>query len=282
MTAQATAMAPEAKALREPYLDIRGVEVTYEKVEVAIRGVSVRVAQGEVCVVLGSNGAGKTTLLRAVSGFLPGERAMVTEGQILFDGERIDGWPPHRTAQKGLVLVPERNKIFATLSVEENLRIGTHAADPARVKELWGLVYDVFPVLKAKGRLTAGYLSGGERQMLALGSTLLCDPRILLVDDLSLGLGPNLADELFALLREIAIRRRLTVLLVEQNAAAALQIADYAYVLETGRIVLDGTTERMLQHEDVQEFYLGLSEGEEGARSFARVKQYKRRRRWWG
>jgi branched-chain amino acid transport system ATP-binding protein len=270
------------EALTDPYLEVRGVEVTYEKVEIAIRGVSVRVAKGEVCVVLGANGSGKTTLLRAISGFLPGERAAVTDGHIIFDGERIDGWSPHRTANKGVVMVPERDKIFTTLTVEENLRVGRQGADRDRLQDLQGLVYEMFPVLRQRGTQTAGYLSGGERQMLACASALLCDPSVLLIDELSLGLAPSLARDLFGLVREIAVRRGLTVLMVEQNAVAALQIADYVYILETGRIVLDGTPERMMKHEDVREFYLGLSEGDDSTRSFARVKQYKRRRRWWG
>jgi branched-chain amino acid transport system ATP-binding protein len=262
-------------------LDIRGAEVTYEKVELAIQGVTVHVPAGQVIVVLGANGAGKTTLLRAIAGFLPGEHARVTDGEIIFDGARIENWAPHRTARRGIVMVPEREKIFPTLTVRENLKAGMRARGAAH-EELQALVHDIFPVLDQKAGHVAGYLSGGERQMLAIASALLCDPRVLLIDELSLGLAPNLVEELFDLVKQISQRRNLTVLIVEQNAVAALRIADYAYVLESGRIVLDGTPERLLAHEDVREFYLGLGEGAEGARSFALVKQYRRRRRWWG
>jgi branched-chain amino acid transport system ATP-binding protein len=281
VTVEVASAADQAGQSSTSLLDIRGAEVTYEKVELAIQGVTVQVPSGKVVVVLGANGAGKTTLLRAICGFLPGERARVTDGEILFDGTRIDGWAPHRTARRGIAMVPEREKIFATLTVKENLKAGMRAPD-GRHEELLALVYDIFPVLEKKGANVAGYMSGGERQMLAIASALLCGPRVLLIDELSLGLAPNLVEELFELVKEVSLRQGLTVLIVEQNAVAALKIADYAYVLESGRIVLDGTPERLLSHEDVREFYLGLADGAEGARSFALVKQYRRRRRWWG
>jgi branched-chain amino acid transport system ATP-binding protein len=281
MVAEVTS--PEAAGAGPPavLLDVRGLEVTYEKVELAVQGVSVGVPVGKVVVVLGANGAGKTTLLRAICGFLPGENARITDGEILFDGTRVSGWAPHRTARLGVVMVPEREKIFPTLTVRENLRVGVRHRGPEH-EDSRALVADIFPVLEKKGSQIAGYLSGGERQMLAIASALLCSPRALLIDELSLGLAPNLVDELFGLVKQICVRRNLPVLIVEQNAVSALKIADYAYVLESGRIVLDGTPERLRAHEDVREFYLGLGDQGENARSFAHVKQYKRRRRWWG
>jgi branched-chain amino acid transport system ATP-binding protein len=262
-------------------LDISGIEVTYEKVQVAIQGVSVKVREGKIVAVLGANGAGKSTLMRAVCGFLPGERAEVSSGDIQLEGKSIVGWAPHRTSRHGVVMVPERDKIFPTLTIRDNLRCGIHGR-LGGTDAVMAQVLEIFPVLALRPRRIAGYLSGGERQMLAIASALLCQPRVLLIDELSLGLAPKLVDELFSLVRQISQERALTVLLVEQNARAALRIADYAYVLESGRIMIDGTPERLMAHEDVREFYLGLGVEGSDARSFAQVKQYRRRRRWWG
>jgi branched-chain amino acid transport system ATP-binding protein len=270
---------PGTAETTEALLDIRGVEVTYEKVELAIRGINVTVPEGGVTVVLGANGAGKTTLLRAIGGFLPGDHAVVSDGQIHYRGKRIDGMAPHKVTKLGIVTIPEKDKIFPGMTVEENLRVSSSRTSDGEIRET---LDELFPVLEKRRKDVAGYLSGGERQMLSIASALLCDPQVMLVDELSLGLAPKLVEELFELVRRIAQDRGLTVLMVEQDARAALAIADQAYVLESGRIVLHGTAERLLEHEDVREFYLGIGEGEEETRSYADVKQYTRSRRWWG
>lgn len=271
----------QAEATSSPLLAIRSVEVTYEKVEIAIRGISIDVMPGRIVSVLGANGAGKTSLLRAVSGFLPGERAAITEGTVSFDGTDITNWKPNRVSKAGIVSVPEREKIFPSLTVAENLRVGERRSNGTGARFDEAAILDLFPALQKYYHKVAGYLSGGERQMLALGSALLCGPRVLLIDEMSLGLAPKLVDELFAMVADVVARVGLTVLVVEQNAAAALGIADYVYILESGRVVLDGTPERMLEHEDVREFYLGVGAADDD-RSFADVKQYRRARRWYG
>ncbi len=255
-------------------VELQGVEVVYHRVATAIQGVSLTVASGGVTAIIGVNGAGKTTTLKAISGFLGTEDARVTAGRILFEGREITGWPPHRTARLGVALVPEREKVFETLTVEENLRV---SCPPDRD---WSEAFDLFPRLAELRRRPAGYLSGGEKQMLALAMALLGRPRLLMVDELSLGLAPavtaRLLGELLRLRRELGF----TLLLVEQNAAIALAVADYGYVMEDGRVVFAGTAERLRQHGDIREFYLGYREGED-VRSYREVKQYRRKRRWW-
>jgi branched-chain amino acid transport system ATP-binding protein len=265
-------------------LEVSGLEVVYNRAVVAVQGVSLRVLPGQLVALLGTNGAGKTTTLRAISGFLGSDNADITQGTVLWGERPVHGLPPHEIAGRGITLVPEREKIFETLTVEENLRAAVPARGP-RGRERWreGLeqVFHYFPVLRERRRQIAGYLSGGERQMLALGQALVCGPRLLLVDELSLGLAPLVAAHLLEVLGRLRGDLGLTVLLVEQNAAQALQIADYGYVMEHGRIVFEDTGPRLLGHADIQEFYLGV--GQEGrARSYRDVKQYRRRRRWHG
>ena len=262
-------------------LEVENLEVVYQRVITAVQGISFVVRPGQIVAILGTNGAGKTTTLRAVSGFLGLDDARVTEGAIRFAGMRIDNTPPHAIARRGVVLVPERDKVFPNLTVAENLLApvppGISAAERRRREEL---VYRFFPPLAGlKGR-TAGLLSGGERQMLAIGSAILCRPSLLLVDELSLGLAPVVVEDLIGRLVEIRRELDIAVLLVEQNTAVALQIADHAYVMESGRIVLDGDAARLAGHPDVQEFYLGLAGG--ARRSYREVKQYRRSRRWYG
>src|SRR5437773_257980 len=270
-------MAVQAAALVQMILlKLEKLEVAYQRVITAVQGVSLEVPKGSIVALLGTNGAGKTTTLRAISGFIGLDDARVTEGAILYRGERIENRPPHRVTALGIVLVPERSKVFENLTVEENL----DAAGPRRGANVnKDLVYQYFPVLLALRRREAGYLSGGERQMLAIGSALMCAPELLLVDELSLGLAPLLVAELSRSLRAVRDRLGTTLLLVEQNAQAALDIADYGYVMENGRIVLDGTPERLRAHQDVREFYLG---GGDQRRSYREVKQYRRSRRWYG
>jgi branched-chain amino acid transport system ATP-binding protein len=259
-------------------LAVKELEVVYHRVATAIQGVSLRVPEGGLVAMVGSNGAGKTTTLRAISGFLHAEDVRVTEGTIEYRGQRIDGLHPHERVRRGIVLVPERAKVFETLTVADNLAVNvTHRE--ARGERLHQ-VFAYFPRLRERQRQVAGYLSGGEKQMLAIAMALLCDPRLLLVDELSMGLAPMLVADLMASLRRMNRELGLSILLVEQNAMAALRIAHYAYVMENGRIVFDGTPDRLLRHQDVREFYLGMDAG--SARSYERVKQYRRKRRWWG
>jgi len=260
-------------------LQVDKIEVVYKRVITAVQGVTLSVGEKQIVALLGTNGAGKTTTLRAISGFLGIDDARITEGTISFAGASIANRPPHQIAGRGVVLVPEREKVFPNLTVAENLAAPVARADKAG-RRLDEQAYHFFPRLaQLRGRV-AGLLSGGERQMLAIGGALMCRPRLLLVDELSLGLAPIVVQDLTR--RLVAIRDELgiAILLVEQSAAAALEIADYAYVMENGRIVLDGDRERLKGHQDVQEFYLGQSRGER--RSYREVKQYRRSRRWYG
>ncbi len=269
-------------------LETENLEVVYHRVATAIQGVSLRVAERSIVALLGTNGAGKTTTLRAISGFLGADDAQIVGGRVRFLGRAVHGRPPHELARRGLVLVPERDKIFETLTVQENLRAlepgGRDDVLEGRPPETRPLVtvehvFHYFPVLAERRRQIAGYLSGGERQMLALATALLCRPAVLLVDELSLGLAPLLVEHLMELIRRWRDELGLAVLLVEQNAAAALAVADHGYVMEHGRVVFDGPASRLLAHEDVREFYLGLGQ-RAGRRRYSEVKQYRRRRRW--
>lgn len=260
-------------------LEIESIEVVYHRVVTAVQGVSLAVPPQGIVALLGTNGAGKTTVLRAISGFLGLDDARVTEGRIVFDGHSITGLAPHRVTALGIALVPERDKVFENLSVAENLEAAVTVRRERR-GELHSLVMEQFPRLAELRRREAGYLSGGERQMLAIGSALMCDPKLLLIDELSQGLAPVIVDELLERLLQLRVRLGLTVLLVEQNAQIALEVADHGYVMENGRIVLDGDAKRLLGHADVQEFYLGGAVGER--RNYRDVKQYRRSRRWYG
>jgi branched-chain amino acid transport system ATP-binding protein len=262
-------------------LAVDKLEVVYQRAITAVQGISLSVGVGQIVAILGTNGAGKTTTLRAISGFLGLDDARVSEGTITFKGERIENRPPHEITRRGIVLVPERDKVFPNLSVAENL-IAPAPRALSRVdrQRREALVYQFFPRLADLRHRTGGLLSGGERQMLALGSALVCQPELLLVDELSLGLAPVMVEDLAR--RVVEIRRELgiTILMVEQSAAVALEIADYGYVMESGRIVLDGDAARLRGHQDIQEFYLGQAGGER--RSYRAVKQYRRSRRWYG
>lgn len=260
-------------------LQVDKIEVVYKRVITAVQGVTLSVGEKQIVALLGTNGAGKTTTLRAISGFLGIDDARITEGTISFAGASIANRPPHEIAGRGVVLVPEREKVFPNLTVAENLAAPVARADKAG-RRLDEQAYHFFPRLaQLRGRV-AGLLSGGERQMLAIAGALMCRPRLLLVDEMSLGLAPIVVQDLTR--RLVAIRDELgiAILLVEQSAAAALEIADYAYVMENGRVVLDGDRERLKGHQDVQEFYLGQTRGER--RSYREVKQYRRSRRWYG
>lgn len=260
-------------------LQIEKIEVVYKRVITAVQGVTLSVGDKQIVALLGTNGAGKTTTLRAISGFLGLDDARVTEGSITYGGQRIDNRPPYEIAANGIVLVPERDKVFPNLTVAENLvaPVARRAAQHRRQEER---IYHFFPRLAELRTRVGGLLSGGERQMLAIASALMCHPTILLVDELSLGLAPIVVDDLKQRLTAIRDELGISILLVEQSAAVALEVADYAYVMENGRIVLDGDRERLQGHKDVQEFYLGGTDSER--RSYRDVKQYRRSRRWYG
>jgi len=279
----AAALPTAAPGVVTPVLEVENLEVVYHHVATAIQGVSLAVPPRAIVALLGTNGAGKTTTLRAISGFLGADDAQVIGGRVAFLGDTVTGRPPHELARRGLVLVPERDKVFETLTVQENLKAlvrGRHAGrDAARPLVTLEQVFHYFPVLAERGRQLAGYLSGGERQMLALATALLCRPVVLLIDELSLGLAPLVVESLMTLVARLRDELGLAVLLVEQNAGAALAVANYGYVMEHGRIVYDGSADRLLAHEDVREFYLGVGR-REGRKRYTEVKQYQRRRRW--
>jgi branched-chain amino acid transport system ATP-binding protein len=262
-------------------LAVDKLEVVYQRAITAVQGVTLKVEPRQIVALIGTNGAGKTTTLRAISGFLGLDDARVTEGTITFRGERIEGRPPHENTQRGIVLVPERDKLFPNLTVAENLAapvpVKVSAAERRRRD---AHVYELFPRLADLKNRIGGLLSGGERQMLALGSALVCRPELLLVDELSLGLAPVVVADLARRLTGIRHDLGISILMVEQNAAVALDIADYGYVMESGRIVLDGDAARLRSHPDIQEFYLGHTGG--ARRSYRDVKQYRRSRRWYG
>jgi len=261
-------------------LALNNVEVIYDQVILVLKGVSLQVPEGGITALLGANGAGKSTTLKAVSGLLRPERGAVTSGSIEFAGERIDALPAHAIVQRGIVQVLEGRRVFEHLTTEENLIAGAHTrGDWKEIDRGLDMVYGYFPRLRERRALKAGYLSGGEQQMLAIGRALMSRPRLLLLDEPSLGLAPRLVEEIFEIIQRLNREEKLTVLLVEQNATMALTIAHHGYVMETGRIVLDGDAATLRENEDIKEFYLGLTEV--GARkSYRDVKHYKRRKRW--
>ena len=237
--------------MSDPLLEVRNLECFYGPV-MALRGVSLRVPEGKAVAVLGGNGAGKTTLLRTVSGIMDAEK-----GEILLSGESIAGAEPDRVVRGGLVHVPEGREVFPLLTVEENLAMGAYTRRDDGVSEDVAAVYDYFPILRERIRQPAGTLSGGEQQMLAIARALMARPRIMLLDEPSLGLSPVMVRDIFAIVRRLKEERGVTMLLVEQNAAMALDVADFGYVLENGQIVMDGPAERLKRNADIREFYLG-------------------------
>ncbi|QSB13711.1 ABC transporter ATP-binding protein [Natronosporangium hydrolyticum] len=267
-------------------LQVQNLEVVYDDIMLVLRGVSLSVPPGQIVALLGGNGAGKSTLLRALTGLLDVHHGKIARGAVTLDGERVGQLRPAALVRRGVAQVMEGRRIFAELTVEENLRIGGYT-NPRQVRTRSQRVYDLFPVLAKRRRDHAGYLSGGEQQMLAMGRALMADPRYLLLDEPSLGLAPRLVEQIRQLIVEIN-RDGTAVLLVEQNATMALSIASHGYVLETGKVVLDKPAAQLLDDADVREFYLGLTsapDGEEGAiavdrKSYRDVKHYKRRKRW--
>ncbi|GLV47415.1 ABC transporter ATP-binding protein [Thermus sp. LT1-2-5] len=257
---------------------VNNIEVVYHDIIQVLRGVSLKVPEGRITALLGPNGAGKTTTLRAISGLLIPEDGKVVRGEILYGQRPIHGLPPEEIVKRGIVQVLEGRRVFKHLTVEENLRVGTLTRKEARLREELERIYHYFPRLAELRHRLAGYCSGGEQQMIAIGRALLAKPRLLLLDEPSLGLAPLLVREIFDIVARVNAEEGVTVLVVEQNARVALSIAHYGYIMETGRIVLEGDRDYLLQNPDVQEFYLGVKGG--GRKSFKEVKAYKRRKRF--
>jgi branched-chain amino acid transport system ATP-binding protein len=261
-------------------LQVNNIDVTYMNVIQVLRGVSLEVADGKIVALLGANGAGKTTTLKAISGMLKTEEGKVTDGSIVFDGKRIDRYGPGDIAAMGITQVMEGRRVLEHLSVEENLLVFAHLRkDRGQVKSDIDMVFNYFPRIKELHRQRSGYLSGGEQQMLVIGRGLMARPKLMLLDEPSLGLAPLLVQEIYEIIRRINTERKMAILLVEQNARAALGIADYGYVMENGRIALGGPAERLKDNQDVQEFYMGLS-AVGSKKSYREVKHYRRKKRW--
>jgi len=266
-------------------LALNNIEVVYSDVIQVLRGVSLQVPDGKIVSLLGANGAGKSTTLKAISGLLRAQEGEVTRGSVELDGQRIDRLSPDKIVQLGIVQVLEGRRLFRHLTVEENLLLGglarSNASQRTTVSRKLEQVYHYFPRLKDLRRRTSGYLSGGEQQMLVIGRALMARPKLMMLDEPSLGLAPLLVKEIFRVISEMNADEGMTILLVEQNARIALSVAHYAYVMENGRVVLDGPSEQLAENEDVKEFYLGLTQlGER--KSYRQVKHYKRRKRWLG
>ncbi len=260
-------------------LALRNIQVVYGGAIEAVRDVSLEVPAGRIVALLGSNGAGKSTVLKAVSAVLDAEDGRIEKGTIQLHGQAIERASAHRIVAQGLVQVPEGRRLFATLTVEENLIVGAHLQHRQALAQAREAVYALFPRLAGKRQQIAGYLSGGEQQMVAIGRALMSRPKMLALDEPSLGLAPLVVSEIFSAIQGLRDRTGLTILLVEQNASRALAIADYAYIMENGRVVLDGSSEALRRNADVREFYLGVS-AQQGRTSMRDVKHYKRRKRW--
>jgi branched-chain amino acid transport system ATP-binding protein len=258
-------------------LALNNVEVVYDGVILVLKGVSLHAREGEITTLLGANGAGKTTTLKAISGLLHAERGQITKGTIELQGERLDRLPPHEAVRRGVAQVFEGRRVFENLTVEENLMVGGHTRSAQQVRAGIERAYEFFPILRERRFQQAGYLSGGEQQMLAIGRALMSEPRLLMLDEPSLGLAPRIVEVIFGIIRRLREERNQTVLLVEQNAALALEVADQGYVMENGRIALEGRAADLRENPDVKEFYLGLNEV--GARRSYRDARQRRRRR---
>ena len=263
-------------------LTVNNIEVVYSSVVLVLRGVSLEVPDGKIVSILGANGAGKTTTLKAISGLLRRNEGEITRGSVEFDGERLDRMQPEDIVRRGIVQVLEGRRLFRHLTVEENLLAGALVRrDRTEIQRDLQTVYEYFPRLRDLRRRISGYLSGGEQQMLVIGRGLMARPKLMLLDEPSLGLAPLLVEEIFRVVRQINAEAGMSILLVEQNARIALEVAHYNYVMETGRVVLDGPSTQLKENEDVKEFYLGLTQlGEH--KSYREVKHYKRRKRWLG
>jgi branched-chain amino acid transport system ATP-binding protein len=269
------ALAPAA-----PILSVNNIEVIYDHVILVLKGVSLTVPAGGITALLGANGAGKTTTLKAISNLLSAERGEVTKGNIIFEGQEVQSLSPNDLVRRGCIQVMEGRHCFGHLSVEDNLMTGafTRRDGNAAIRDDLELVYQYFPRLKIRRASQAGYTSGGEQQMTAIGRALMSRPKMILLDEPSMGLAPQLVEEIFEIVKKLNEEQGVSFLLAEQNTNVALRFAKYGYILESGRIVLDGEAKALRENEDVKEFYLGV--GGEGRKSFKDVKHYKRRKRW--
>ena len=261
-------------------LKINNIEVKYHEIILVIKGVSIEVPEGGIVALLGANGAGKSTILKAISGLLTHENGTVTDGSIEFMGERIHKMGAEKIARMGIVQVIEGRRVFEHLTVEENLKVGAHMKKHGRsIKEGLEMVYHYFPRLREKRSEVAGFISGGEQQMTVVGRALMTSPKMILLDEPSMGLAPMLIHEIFNIITQLNQEEKISLLLVEQNAKLALNVAPYAYVLENGRIVMHDTAKKLRDNPDIKDFYLGISD-KGGRKSFRDVKHYKRRKRW--
>jgi branched-chain amino acid transport system ATP-binding protein len=273
-------MSAQPQPAAAPYLSINNIEVIYDHVILVLKGVSLGVPKGGIVALLGANGAGKTTTLKAISNLLHSERGEVTKGSIVFDGEEVQARSPNELVRRGCVQVMEGRHCFGHLTIEENLLTGafTRRDGKAAIKRDMELVYSYFSRLKDRRSSLAGYTSGGEQQMCAIGRALMARPKMILLDEPSMGLAPQIVEEIFEIVRDLNTKEQVSFLLAEQNTFQALKYAKYGYILENGRVVMDGEAKALRENEDVKEFYLGIAEGKR--KSFRDVKHYKRRKRW--
>ncbi|WP_323032146.1 ABC transporter ATP-binding protein [Brachymonas denitrificans] len=279
MEATATAIDTRSPLTAPALVTVNGIEVIYNHVILVLKGVSLAVPEGSVVAILGGNGAGKTTTLRAISNLLAGERGEVTKGSIEYRGEQIQNLNPAELVKRGVVQVMEGRHCFAHLTIEENLLTGAYTRkNKGEIAANLEKVYNYFPRLKTRRTSQAAYTSGGEQQMCAIGRALMSNPNMVLLDEPSMGLAPQIVEEVFEIVKDLNTKEKTTFLLAEQNTNMALRYADYGYIMESGRIVMDGTAQDLASNEDVKEFYLGVGGGER--KSFKEVKSYKRRKRW--
>ncbi|MEQ8394728.1 ABC transporter ATP-binding protein [Thalassobaculum sp.] len=272
----------EASDTAQPLLKVNNIEVIYDHVILVLRGISLEVPKGGIVAILGANGAGKTTTLKAISNLLGTERGEVTKGSIEFDGAAVQASSPNDLVKRGCIQVMEGRHCFEHLTVEENLLTGafTRGNDRQGIQQDLEMVYNYFPRLRERRTSQAGYTSGGEQQMVAIGRALMSRPKMILLDEPSMGLAPQLVEQIFEIVKQINEQEGVTILLAEQNTNIALRYAKFGYILESGRVVMEGEAEQLRNNEDVKEFYLGL--GGEGRQSFRDVKHYRRRKRWLG
>lgn len=264
----------------QPYLSVNNIEVIYDHVILVLKGVSLQVPQGKIVALLGANGAGKSTTLKTISTLLRGERGDVTKGEVQFKGERVDQLTPNELVRRGLSQVMEGRHCFGHLTIEENLLTGAYTRNESRAELKASLekVYHYFPRLKERRSSQAGYTSGGEQQMCAIGRALMAKPTMILLDEPSMGIAPQIVEEIFGIVKDLNQKENVSFLLAEQNTNIALRYADFGYILENGRVVMEGDAQELASNEDVKEFYLGVSGG--GRKSFRDMKFYRRRKRW--
>ena len=279
MTHTAT-QAPTQAETPPPYLSVNNIEVIYDHVILVLKGVSLQVPQGKIVALLGANGAGKSTTLKTISTLLRGERGDVTKGEVQFKGERVDQLTPNELVKRGLSQVMEGRHCFGHLTIEENLLTGAYTRSLSRseLKDALEKVYHYFPRLKTRRSSQAGYTSGGEQQMCAIGRALMAKPSMILLDEPSMGIAPQIVEEIFGIVKDLNHKENVSFLLAEQNTNVALRYADFGYILENGRVVMEGLARDLASNEDVKEFYLGVSSA--GRKSFRDMKFYRRRKRW--